>query len=33
MKNTIFAISIRPYVFKNNMIEYTKTNKYFYHII
>ena len=31
-RNTIFAITIRPYVFKNNTIAYTK-NKYFYQII
>ena len=28
-----FAITIKPLVFKINMIEYTKTNKYFLQII
>ena len=33
LRNTIFAITFRPKVFKNNTIENTKTNKYFHQII
>ena len=33
LRNSILAIAIGPQVFKNNPIEYTKTNKYFHKII